>query len=140
MTSPKAAVHFRTGLFREDGRSARLLASKCNVCGALAFPSRTVCAQCNGFDGQQIVELSEQGVLYAFAVVRQAPKQFPTPYVIGYIDTDDGVRVFTQITAADPSALRLGARMRSIVSVMAEPSDEGSGDRVTYTFEPVKED
>jgi uncharacterized OB-fold protein len=26
-----------------------------------------------------------------------APKEFPTPYVIGFVDLEDGVRVFGQI-------------------------------------------
>jgi len=43
------------------------------------------------------VRLSARGTLYNYSEVHVAPKDFPTPYVIGFVDLEDGVRVFGQI-------------------------------------------
>jgi benzoylsuccinyl-CoA thiolase BbsA subunit len=43
------------------------------------------------------VDLPRQGALYSWTVVHAAPAAFATPYVLGYVDLPDGVRVLAQI-------------------------------------------
>jgi uncharacterized OB-fold protein len=136
MNNVVALEPFREHLFIVTDGGVRLLGSRCTSCSALAFPRRRVCASCRSFDSAEDVELASHGTLYTYAIVRQAPQQFPVPYVIGYVDTDDGVRVFTRIQVDDPSTLRLGARMRADLGALGAGIDL----RSTYTFTPADED
>jgi uncharacterized OB-fold protein len=124
--------NFRTDLFTVRDGEVRLLGSQCGVCQSLAFPKHAVCAVCLSADDPRVAELGPGGVLYTFAIVRQAPREFPTPYVIGYVDLDQGVRVFTQIVVPKPEELRLGARMRATLGPVSLDSD--GAQRITYVF------
>lgn len=41
-------------------------------------------------------ELDMKGVLYSFTEVHAAPSRFPTPFVIGYVDLPDDLRLLAQ--------------------------------------------
>jgi len=41
--------------------------------------------------------LSRTGTLYSYSEVHVAPRVFTTPYVVGYVDLPEGVRVFAQV-------------------------------------------
>jgi uncharacterized OB-fold protein len=52
----------------------------------------------------KVVTLSGLGTLYSFTEIHVAPRSFKPPYVVGYADLEEGVRVFAQI---DHSAAEL---------------------------------
>jgi uncharacterized OB-fold protein len=81
---------------------ARLRGAKCTACGAEFFPKGKVCLKCWSED---IADnpLPATGRLYAFTVVHVARKGWRTPYVIAYVDLDNGVRVSAPL-ACDPKA------------------------------------
>jgi uncharacterized OB-fold protein len=79
-----------------DGR-VRLIGMRCASCGTAAFPMREICSGCGRDDGLSEIELTGEGKLYSFSEVHVAPKGFATPYVIGYVDLADGVRVLAQV-------------------------------------------
>ena len=142
MESPEAVASderppFREGLFtlgEETGGVPRLIGSRCPDCGALSFPKRVTCARCGDTNEQDEALLGPLGSIYTFAVVRRAPEAFPTPYVIGYVDLDEGIRVFTQFVADDADALRLGMRVELIVGDLG---DAAKATHSTYMFRPV---
>jgi benzoylsuccinyl-CoA thiolase BbsA subunit len=82
--------------WRLDGERLHLTGMACRECGTKAFPAREVCSAC-GSDKIAPVELATRGKLYSFSEVHVAPKGFPVPYVVGYVDLDDGVRLFGQV-------------------------------------------
>lgn len=136
--NPAASVRpFRADALVVDGDMIRLRGSKCGHCGALAFPPRTVCAICRR-TGQEPIPLGSKGRLYTYAIVRQAPKGFPTPYVIGYVDLEEGVRVFTRVLTEPGQQLRLGMPM-SLTTLTLE-NGTGTGPVVAYAFRPVPTD
>jgi uncharacterized OB-fold protein len=54
------------------------------------------------------------GVVYSFTVIRQHGHPYfrsRIPYVVGFVDLDEGFRVLTEIVA-DPDAVRVGQRVR----------------------------
>lgn len=128
--------HFVEGLFREDSSgSIRLVGTRCGQCQALAFPARAVCASC-GRRNLARIDLGPYGTLYTFAVIHQAPAPFATPYAIGYVDLDEGVRVFTQLEEFD--SLVLGQRMELIVGRLYSDSD---GTAIfAYKFRPDRDE
>jgi benzoylsuccinyl-CoA thiolase BbsA subunit len=91
--------------WRMDGERLHLQGMSCSQCGTKAFPLREVCSAC-GSDQVGPVELAATGKLYSFSEVHVAPKGFAVPYVVAYVDLDDGVRLFGQVEGpADKLAL-----------------------------------
>ncbi len=128
---------FREGLFtvgEGTGGVPRLIGSRCLSCGILSFPKRVTCARCGDTNEQEEALLGPLGHIYTFAVVRRAPEAFPTPYVIGYVDLDEGVRVFTQFVTHDADSLRLGMRVEL---ALGDLGDATTATHSTYKFRPV---
>jgi benzoylsuccinyl-CoA thiolase BbsA subunit len=82
--------------WRLDGDELHLVGMVCTQCGTKAFPLREVCSSC-GSEKVEPCELSAGGTLYSFSEVHAAPKGFAVPYVVAYVDLDDGVRLFGQV-------------------------------------------
>jgi uncharacterized OB-fold protein len=80
-----------------------LKAMRCSACGTRAFPARMICSCCGAETGLETVSLSPRGTLYTYSEVHVAPKDFPTPYVIGFVDFEEGVRVFGQVEGSASS-------------------------------------
>jgi uncharacterized OB-fold protein len=83
--------------WREQEGRVRLIGMRCASCGTAAFPAREVCSGCGRDNALSVLELAGEGTLYSFSEVHAAPKGFATPYVIGYIDLSEGVRVLAQV-------------------------------------------
>lgn len=129
---PGSPVPFRTDVLEIERDGVHLIGSRCDACGALACPPRRVCATCRSTELSR-TRLGQKGRLYTYALVRQAPKEFPTPYVIGYVDLDEGVRIFTRVITGAEKDLRLGMPM----TLRAAPLP-GTG-TVAYAFAPEDE-
>ncbi len=87
----------------KDG-TPTLLASRCAHCNETFFPLLKVCPRC--LEAPEIITLGDTGTLYTYTVVHVAPKGYATPYVVGYVDMPEGVRLFTQLDVQDLSILR----------------------------------
>lgn len=84
------------------GGERRMRAGRCKGCGAQVFPKPGVCLECWCEDIED-VPLPPTGKLYAYSVVHVARKGWRTPYVIGFVDLEGGVRVSAPI-ACDPTS------------------------------------
>ena len=135
MNAQASPAPFRADALEIDRDQVYLIGSRCESCGALAFPPRQVCASCRSAELRR-VRLGGIGRLYTYGIVRQAPKEFPTPYIIGYVDLDEGVRVFTRVITGSEQDLRLGMRMTLKAAPL--PSADG-GHTVAYAFTPEGE-
>jgi uncharacterized OB-fold protein len=83
-----------------------LLGAKCVGCGTLLFPALTACPDCDGCDFVAS-PLPTAGKLYSYSVVHMGPKGVDVPYVVGYVDLCDGLRVFGRIDLS-PDAVEIG--------------------------------
>jgi uncharacterized OB-fold protein len=117
--------------WREHDGKFHLLGMTCRNCGTKAFPAREICSGCGRDDGLSEAELSSEGTLYTFSEVHVAPKGFATPYVIGYVDLADGVRVLGQVdgTAAD---LCIGQNVSMHAGTIRKKAD--GTDVISYRF------
>jgi uncharacterized OB-fold protein len=109
-----------------------LKGGKCQACGKLSFPFAEICCFCQE-EKMVPTRLARGGKLYAFSVVHQAAKGWRTPYVLGYVDLADGIRVLAHIDA-DPKDLSADMPVRLEMGVIRSDSD---GTPVySYVFEP----
>lgn len=80
-----------------------LKGSRSRATGSLAFPRRDVSLD-GGLRDLEPVLFGPRGKLYSFATVHVSSTR-PTPYTIGYIDFDNGVRVLANVEAAPGQTL-----------------------------------
>jgi len=109
---------------------ARLRGVECRDCGMRVFPVTEVCPGCLS-SSLKALPLAGAGRLYSYTTVHVAPPGWQTPYVVGYVDLSEGVRLFGKVRTDRPEAL--GVDMPVEVRVIA------SGDRHRYYFEPAKD-
>jgi uncharacterized OB-fold protein len=84
--------------------------------------------------------LSNQGRLYCYSIARVAPLGFTPPYILGYIDLDEGIRIYSQITGCEPreDALFIGSKMEMVLEKIRE--DESGNELIGYKFKPIQEE
>jgi len=87
-----------------------LTGGRCERCGALMFPTRMLCPECQGA-AVAAVPLSTRGVVYTFTIVRMAPPGYlgEVPYAYGVVELPEGLRVTTTLIADPLEAVAIGA-------------------------------
>jgi len=99
--------------YREAAGRGVLLLPCCGDCGTWHWPPRAACRRCGGtLDWRQA---GGGGRLSTWSVVTRAPRpelQADVPYVVAFVELDEGVRLFTRIVGTDAGALRAGQRVR----------------------------
>lgn len=80
----------------ENGDPPYLTGYRCKSCGNLDFPKPTICLKC-WCEEFEIVPLSRKGVLYSVSDIFIGQAGMKTPYVFGYIDLPEDLRIFAQM-------------------------------------------
>ncbi len=136
MTATERSVvanSFRPGEFEVDSEGGgHLLGSRCRACGAHFFPVRHACAGCLSTD-LETRRLSSRGTLYTYTVVHQSTPDFEVPYMLGYVDLPEGVRVMGQMIGQD-FELPLGTPME--LDVVPFGTDDEGAELLGYRFVP----
>lgn len=79
-----------------DGSAPYLKGYRCRKCGQLDFPKLSPCPHCWG-DEFDAVPLSRRGVLYSFSDIFVGQAGMKTPYVFGYVDLPEDLRIFARL-------------------------------------------
>lgn len=90
----------------------RLLYQVCLACGEIVFYPRRHCTGCLSGD-LEWRESAGRGTIYTFTVIRQHGQPYfrgRLPYVLGFIDLDEGFRLLAEIDTA-PDTVRVGQRV-----------------------------
>lgn len=99
-----------------------LVLQKCGQCRTLRFYPRALCPRCLSAS-TEYVQASGRGTVYTFTVTHQ--NQAPgfrdeLPYVMAYVQLDEGPRLLTNIVGMPPDQVTIGMP----VSVVFEDIDE----------------
>ena len=116
----------------EPDGSVRLVGGRCADCGTMFFPSAHVCPECMS-ETVAPTDLSREGTLYSWSVVHVAPRGWNVPYIAGYVDLADNVRVFAHITGVDAAALEMDVPVSLTTSVFG---DDNGVPVESYAFTP----
>lgn len=134
----KDKVPVKEGLFLwpfPEGDTPPLIASRCDVCKKAFFPERDRCPHCQEKGDMKEISLSKRGKLYTYTIVRQAPPGFKPPYATALVDLPEGVRLFAQLTTADPEEIEVDGEVALTYGAIAV-NKEGS-EIVSYMFRPL---
>ena len=93
----------------------RFQLSHCRACDRLQFPPRAICPGCHS---ERIGwrDIAGRGTLYAHTRIHAAGGPFAsmTPYSVGLIDLDEGIRILTRLMP-DAGSLPLGSAIELAV-------------------------
>jgi uncharacterized OB-fold protein len=109
-----------------------LLGSRGAVTGTTVFPPRSV-SPADMDEEMMPVELPGSGRLYSFTRLHVGPQRWHKPLLVGYVDLDNGVRIFTHLRGS-PDMLVIDARVRIAEGIVGTEPD-GRPIR-TFLFEP----
>jgi uncharacterized OB-fold protein len=76
---------------------ASLRGGQCRACQRRFFPLMASCPYCSAA-APEAVALAREGTLYTYTTVHVSSSR-PTPYDLGYVDLEAGVRVLAPLTA-----------------------------------------
>ena len=107
---PLPRIDEETKGFWEACQRHELYLQRCRDCDTLRYYPRAVCPGCLS-DRVEWVRASGQGTVYTFTVTyqNQAPGfRDALPYVLAYVELDEGVRMLTNIVGCSPDDVRIG--------------------------------
>jgi uncharacterized OB-fold protein len=109
--------------FFEACARRELVLQRCGACGALRYYPRALCPKCLSSEAEYR-RMSGRGRVYTFTVTHQnqaAGFRDELPYVMAYVQLDEGPRILTNIVHTDPQTVKIGMP----VEVVFEDFDEG---------------
>ena len=104
---------FTVASFYKFVSEKRLMAAKCNECGTVLLPPKPMCTKCLSTHLKWI-ELEGAGKLLSYTVIYIAPEQFQsiTPYSVGIVELQNGLRLPGMIRDVDPKEIRVGMDLK----------------------------
>jgi len=116
-----------------------LVCSKCRKCGKIAFPKKKFCFDCMD-ETMEAHPVCKTGRIATFSIARQSfTYGMELPYAFGYVDLDDGLRLFGVFTECEPyeKKLRVGGRVELVIGKLKD--DDMGNEIIGYLFRPIKE-
>ena len=127
VSKPLPAITTEAKPFWDAALQNRLVMQRCNDCRAWIWTPRPMCNEC-GSERIEWTPMSGKGSVYSFTVIRQvvgraASKAFEPdiPYVVAWVDLDEGPRMITNIVGCPVEAVQLGMK---VSVVFDKASDE----------------
>ncbi|MDA1073431.1 MAG: OB-fold domain-containing protein [Proteobacteria bacterium] len=100
--------------FWQATKNKELKFQRCANCQTLVFFPRSHCTGCT--DGDLTWHTaSGLGTVYSYSVVRQSYHPFfrsKAPYVVAWIDLDEGPRLLSNVEVSDPAEVSVGQRVQ----------------------------
>lgn len=125
ITYKAPATDWQTLAYWEGCGRGELVLQRCPACDLVQHRPRGVCARCLSSEIEHFVA-SGRGVVYSFTITHQnglPPFSEACPYVLAYVDLEEGPRLMTNIVGCEPDGVEIG------MAVMADfvPADDGLG-------------
>jgi uncharacterized protein len=113
---PAAVVTPDNSEFFAGLEQGRLMLPRCDGCDTVIWYPRHHCPAC-GDSRITWFPSSGQGIIYSFTVVRRGLGEWGNvaPYVVAYVELDEGPRVLTNISPVDLASLAIGAPVEAVV-------------------------
>ncbi|PVX26280.1 MAG: hypothetical protein CW691_01860 [Candidatus Bathyarchaeum sp.] len=89
------------------------MAAKCSECGTVLLPPKPMCTNCLSTNLSWI-EIEGAGKLLSYTIVYVAPDQFAsmTPYTVGIVEFESGLRLPGMVCDIAPENLRVGLELK----------------------------
>lgn len=127
---PEVSDDPATRAFWDGIRQGRLLLEQCLACRAVIWYPRGFCPGC-GSAATEWIAASGHGSVYSYTVARKSFGTYAavTPYVIAYVELEEGPRVLSNVIDVAPGDMAIGMRVEAVF--------ESDGERLAYRFRPA---
>lgn len=127
----KVEPTLETQAFWDATAEGKLLLRKCNDCSSIIWYPRAFCPACSSQNTLWITS-NGRGTIYSFSITRKGAGAWAEagPYVIAYVELEEGPRVLTNIVGCSAERVSIGMA----VNVVFEDTGEGMS---IYRFAPV---
>ncbi|MDO9504279.1 MAG: Zn-ribbon domain-containing OB-fold protein [Comamonadaceae bacterium] len=94
----------------------RWTTTRCKACARQTFPPKPVCPHCWSTEIEWS-ELGATGILYSWTRIHAAPAVFAaeSPYAVGIVDLEDGIRLACRLVERDDLPLTVGQPVEMLV-------------------------
>jgi len=115
LPTPTPAVDVETEEFWTATASGRLLLKRCDSCGLVIWYPKSLCPSCHSTSTSWF-EAGGDGTVYSFTVSRrgEGPYREAAPFVLAYVELDEGPRLMTNVVDCDVDSVRIGQRVRVV--------------------------
>lgn len=115
LPTPTPQATLETQPFWDAAAAGRLELPRCSTCNETIWYPRLYCPHCGGRDISWF-EASGSGQIYSFTVVERGQGRWKehSPYVLAYVELDEGPRLMTNIVDCDPEAVAVDAPVRVV--------------------------
>lgn len=119
-----AAEPFTIEQFYKFLMQGKLMAGKCQKCGKIHLPPRPLCDNCYGTEFQWL-QVSGKGKLVTYTIIHVAPQQFQnlTPYAIGIVELENGLKIPGTIQSVKQEQLKIGMELKVDFSTCSTPQN-----------------
>lgn len=106
---PEPTAHWETSGYWEGAARGELVLQRCRDCESIQHRPRAICAQCLSSSVEHFVATG-RGRVHTYTVTHQ--NQMPAfrgadPYVLAYVELEEGPRIMTHIVGCDPEAVEI---------------------------------
>ncbi len=110
---PKPAASWETRAYWEGCGRHELVLQRCRQCKTVQHRPRAVCAGCLEGDIEYFTA-SGRGSVYTYTITHQngvPPFRDALPYVLAYVDLEEGPRLMTNIVGCEPDQVEIGMQV-----------------------------
>lgn len=117
--------------FWDATAQGRFQLQRCADCNIVLWFPRRQCSSCWN-ENLTTFDASGKGVVYSFTIVRKGSMAYAesAPFVIAYVELEEGPRVMTNIVGCDPASVTVGMPVDMVFH------DTGAGNAL-YRFQPT---
>ncbi len=121
---PPPHANLETQRFWDATAQGRLELPRCDACDHVVWYPRDHCDQC-GSTSVTWFDASGRGTVYSCTVTRRIPGSWrkAAPFVLAYVELEEGPRVVTNIVGCDPDTVYIG----QAVQALFDPTPDGPG-------------
>ncbi len=111
--------------FWQAAKGGRLVMQRCHSCNELVWCPRPSCVECGG-ENLTWDELSGRGTVYSFTIIRQlagrGARAFEKeiPYVIAWVDLEEGPRFYTNIVGCEVDDVEIGMAVEVVFDPVSD--------------------
>ena len=131
LPTPAPMVTSTTKEFWDATARGEFLLQRCDDCDLVVWFPRTHCPGC-ATTSLPTFRAAGGGVVYSHTIIRKVGNDYrdAVPFVVAYVELDEGPRIMTNIVGCEPEEVSVGMRVEMVFH------DTGEGNAL-YRFRPA---
>ncbi len=120
LPTPEVGFDVDTEPYWRGAGEGRLVLPRCDECGTYVWIPRPYCPL--DLSPTRWVEVSGRGSVYSHSTVHRGERLYAkrAPFVLAYVELDEGPRIMTNIVGCPPDAVTIGMPVRVVFDAVEE--------------------